>query len=225
MTTTSKTTSWETLLTEEKQSDYFKKIIEQLNNAYHAGKTIYPPKPEIFNAFKYTAYEDIKVVIIGQDPYHGPGQAHGLCFSVKDPVPPPPSLKNIYKELARSCAFNPPQSGDLSSWAKQGVLMLNATLTVEAGQPQSHANWGWQQFTDKIMTLLNEHPNSPLIFLLWGSFAKKKAQLIDPKRHHILSAPHPSPLSAHRGFIGCDHFKKTNELLIAAGKTPIDWQV
>lgn len=215
---------WEDILTEEKQKPYFQNILNQLNDAYQAGKTIYPDKQDIFNAFKYTGFEDTKVVIIGQDPYHGPNQAHGLCFSVQKGVDTPPSLQNIYKELHVDTGFTIPDHGNLTHWAQQGVLLLNATLTVEAGAAGSHAKLGWQTFTDRVIELLNDHPG-PLVYLLWGSHAQKKGQLIDRNKHHVLQCPHPSPLSAHRGFFGCKHFSRTNQLLKSAGREPIDWQV
>lgn len=225
MNTAVATDAWENLLKAEKQKPYFRALLNQLNHAYAKGKTIYPPKSEIFNAFQWAPYGEVKVIILGQDPYHGPGQAHGLCFSVKEGTPPPPSLQNIFKELQEDLGCQTPHSGDLRAWAKQGVLLLNTTLTVEAGQAQSHARLGWEHFTDHVMQVLNEHPKAPLVFLLWGSFAQKKAALIDKARHHVLSAPHPSPLSAHRGFLGCRHFSQTNEFLKNDGKTPINWQL
>lgn len=216
--------TWSELLKDEKQQAYFQEILDFLNEQYQQGKIIYPPKTDIFNAISLTPFDQVKVVIIGQDPYHGPGQAHGLCFSVKENIKPPPSLKNIYKELNSDTDFNIPAHGNLTQWAKQGVLLLNATLTVEAHKAASHSHIGWQRFTDKIIGLLNQH-KTPIVYLLWGSYAQKKAGLIDSKKHYILKAPHPSPLSAHRGFLGCRHFSKTNQLLIDAGLTPIDWQL
>lgn len=216
--------TWEDILAEEKQKPYFKAILDQLNQAYAQGKTIYPAKKDIFNAFTLTSYNNLKVVIIGQDPYHGPNQAHGLCFSVQQGVPTPPSLQNIYKELKQDLDFTIPDHGNLSYWAEQGVLLLNATLTVEAGLAGSHAKFGWQTFTDRVIELLNQYPE-PLVYLLWGSHAQKKGQIIDTKKHHILTCAHPSPLSAHRGFMGCKHFSKANELLKKSQRTPIDWQI
>lgn len=189
-----------------------------------AGKVIYPPDADIFNTFKLTAPENLKVVILGQDPYHGENQAHGFCFSVRKGNKVPPSLRNIYKELVSDIPhFELPEHGDLSHWAQQGVLMLNAVLTVEKAQAHSHKKVGWEQFTDGVIEAINAQFDN-VIFLLWGAPAQKKAKLIDEKRHTILTAVHPSPLSAHRGFLGCKHFSKTNELLKAMGKQPIDWQ-
>lgn len=188
------------------------------------GKVIYPPDDDIFNAFKLTMPATLKVVIIGQDPYHGPNQAHGLCFSVNKGNKVPPSLRNIYKELASDIAgFEIPVHGDLSHWAEQGVLMLNTVLTVEQGQAHSHKKRGWEVFTDNVIKHISAEFEN-VVFLLWGAPAQKKAQLVDTARHSILSAVHPSPLSAHRGFFGCQHFSKTNELLSSFGKHAIDWQ-
>ncbi|HRO98374.1 MAG TPA: uracil-DNA glycosylase [Flavobacteriales bacterium] len=183
---------------------------------------VYPRGRDIFNAFKLTPFQEVKVVLLGQDPYHGPGQAHGLCFSVPAGTPPPPSLQNMFQELQRDLGIPRPTSGDLSPWARQGVLLLNATLTVRAHQAGSHQGKGWEPFTDQAIRQLSAH-HSGLIFLLWGRHAQQKESLIDADRHYILKAPHPSPLSAHRGFIGCGHFRQVNELLLAQGKTPIDW--
>ena len=186
---------------------------------------IYPPQNEIFNAFKLTEFEQVKVVILGQDPYHGPNQAHGLAFSVKPNVPPPPSLVNMYKELATDIAgFQIPNHGYLVEWAQQGVLLLNTVLTVEQGLAHSHANFGWETFTDRVITALNQQ-REHLVFLLWGSHAQKKGQFIDRERHCVLTAPHPSPLSAHRGFFGCRHFSKTNDYLRAHQIGEINWQL
>ena len=188
------------------------------------GKTIYPPQKDVFNAFRFTACADVKVVILGQDPYHGPRQAHGLSFSVLPGIPAPPSLVNIYKELSTDIeGFQIPPHGCLQSWAEQGVMLLNTVLTVEAGQAHSHANLGWETFTDAVIAALNRHREG-VVFLLWGSHAQKKGQIIDRLRHFVLTAPHPSPLSAHRGFFGCRHFSETNRLLQEQGKNPIDWQ-
>jgi uracil-DNA glycosylase len=214
--------NWETALAAEKQKPYFKAITAHLKAESNAGKTIYPAKEDTFNALKYTPFTDVKVVIIGQDPYHGHNQAHGLCFSVKKGVRPPPSLMNIYKELYSDLGIIPPQHGNLEQWAHQGVLLLNSTLTVEASKPQSHAKIGWQQFTDAIIEQLNHHPQS-IVYLLWGAYAQSKQKLIDTSKHRILTAPHPSPLSAHRGFLGCKHFSKANALLKKLGRDPIDW--
>ncbi|MDF1759188.1 MAG: uracil-DNA glycosylase [Coxiellaceae bacterium] len=218
------TATWESVLAEQKQQPYYKQILEHLDQAYAQGKTVYPASADIYSAFKLTPYDNVKVVIIGQDPYHGPNQAHGLCFSVKHGMAVPPSLKNIYKELYTDTGFVIPSHGNLEDWAKQGVLLLNATLTVEAGHPQSHAKFGWQTFTDNVIKLLNDYPE-PLVFLLWGASAQRKGQVIDSNRHHVLQSAHPSPLSAHRGFLGCKHFSKTNEILESLGKQPINWQL
>ena len=177
---------------------------------------------DIFNALKYTSYSDVKAVFIGQDPYHGPGQAHGLCFSVKRGVDVPPSLKNMYKELETDIGFKPPKHGELIEWAKQGVLMLNAVLTVRAGEANSHKGMGWEIFTDRVIELLNER-EKPIVFLLWGGNARRKKLLITNPNHTVLEAAHPSPLSAYNGFFGCKHFSKTNEILKEAGQPPIDW--
>ena len=216
--------SWTAALSDEKQKPYFREIIDTINKEKKAGKTIFPKNADIFNAFKLTPFDQVKIVIIGQDPYHGPGQAHGLCFSVQHGVAPPPSLQNIFKELHDDIGIPIPKHGCLKKWAKQGVLLLNATLTVEARQPQSHAHIGWEQFTNHVIQLLNDEREN-LIFLLWGSQAQKKGQIIDPTKHYILKSTHPSPLSAHRGFLGCRHFSKTNELLRKTGKPEIDWSL
>lgn len=223
-TTAELTPTWQSLLAKEKQLPYFQSIMALLKKEQAAGKVIYPKPPDVFNALKFTPFEQVKVVIIGQDPYHGPNQAHGLCFSVQKNVAIPPSLKNIYKELHNDLGLAIPKHGNLEKWAKQGVLLLNASLTVQAGKPQSHAAIGWEKFTDKIIQLLNEHKKG-LVFLLWGAFAQRKGQMIDPTRHSILKAAHPSPLSAHNGFLGCRHFSKANELLRKMGKAEIDWQI
>ncbi len=186
--------------------------------------TIHPKGRDIFRAFQLTPFDKVKVVILGQDPYHGPGQAHGLCFSVPHGVPPPPSLQNIFAELHRDLGIPRPPHGDLSSWASQGVLLLNATLTVRAEQAGSHQGRGWEPFTDAAIQALSDERNG-IVFLLWGRYAQQKAQVIDQDKHYLLTAPHPSPLSAHRGFIGCGHFRTANELLIAQGLTPIDWSL
>jgi uracil-DNA glycosylase len=185
---------------------------------------VYPRGSEIFSAFDRCPFERVRVVILGQDPYHGPGQAHGLAFSIPPGVPPPPSLQNIFKELRRDLGIAPPRHGDLRPWAAQGVLLLNATLTVRAEQAGSHQGRGWEAFTDTVITRLSEQ-RSGIVFMLWGRHAGNKAALIDSRRHHILTAPHPSPLSAHRGFIGCGHFSRTNALLQDAGHPPIDWSL
>lgn len=187
-----------------------------------AGATVFPPGGEIFAAFEATPFDAVKVVILGQDPYHGPGQAHGLCFSVRVGVPVPPSLDNIYKELARDTGFVRPDHGCLLPWARRGVLLLNSVLTVEAGQPGSHQGKGWEGFTDHVVDVLNRE-REHLVFLLWGSYAQKKGAVIDARRHRVLKAPHPSPLSAHRGFLGCGHFSAANQSLARSGQAPIDW--
>jgi uracil-DNA glycosylase len=215
---------WKTLLLEEFQKPYMLELKRFLKKEKDAGKTIYPPGSLIFNALNTTGFEDVKVVILGQDPYHGPNQAHGLSFSVRKGIPKPPSLVNIFKEIHSDLNIPIPTYGDLTSWAEQGVLLLIATLTVEKGKANSHQGKGWDIFTDKIISLLNEHREN-IVFLLWGSFAQKKGQFIDRKKHLVLEAPHPSPLSAHRGFLGCKHFSKTNKYLESKGIAPIDWSL
>ncbi|KAA3666544.1 uracil-DNA glycosylase [Pectobacterium carotovorum] len=215
--------TWHDVLAQEKQQPYFINTLEFVGKERAAGKTIYPPQKDVFNAFRFTELHQVKIVILGQDPYHGPNQAHGLSFSVRPGVPAPPSLGNIYKELASDIpGFEIPRHGFLQSWAEQGVLLLNTVLTVEAGQAHSHANLGWETFTDRVIAALNEQREG-LIFLLWGSHAQKKGNIIDQQRHHILKSPHPSPLSAHRGFLGCKHFSQANQLLEQQGLSPIDW--
>lgn len=217
--------TWSDVLGQEKLQPYFQETLNFVRNERESGKIIYPPAADVFNAFKYTEFSDINVVILGQDPYHGPNQAHGLCFSVLPGVATPPSLVNIYKELKRDIPeFEIPAHGYLLSWAQQGVLLLNTVLTVEAGKAHSHAKTGWEQFTDRVIAALNEHREG-IVFLLWGSHAQKKGQYIDRNKHHVLMAPHPSPLSAHRGFLGCGHFSRTNQLLQEAGKQPVNWQI
>lgn len=215
--------SWENRLKIEHEQVYFKRLKEFLKAEREAGCTIYPEKNNILNAFRLTEFENTKVVILGQDPYHGPKQAHGLAFSVQKGVPIPPSLRNIFQELHDDVGVPIPTEGDLSSWAKQGVLLLNTVLTVRAGQAHSHADKGWEAFTDKAIRLLNDESEHPVIFLLWGAPANRKASLITHKQHTILSAPHPSPLSAYRGFFGCKHFSKVNDLLKARGEKEIEW--
>jgi uracil-DNA glycosylase len=214
--------TWKTVLAQEKQQDYFAKILDFIKRERLAGKKVYPAQADIFNALKLTPFETVRVVILGQDPYHGPGQAHGLAFSVKPGVEFPPSLRNIFQELQNDLGVPPPSNGCLERWAKQGVLLLNAVLTVEAGKAQSHAQIGWQRFTDKVIEQLNSHPQS-IVFLLWGASAQSKESLIDTQKHFILKTVHPSPLSAHRGFLGCRHFSKTNELLKRIGRDTIEW--
>ncbi|MAG75317.1 MAG: uracil-DNA glycosylase [Colwelliaceae bacterium] len=218
-------TTWSDLLKDEKQQAYFQETLDYVEQRRKQGVTVYPPKSEVFNAFRTPEFEQIKVVIIGQDPYHGPDQAHGLCFSVKPGIKTPPSLVNMYKELATDIdGFTIPDHGYLQTWAEQGVLLLNTVLTVEEGQAHSHKHLGWERFTDKVIALLSEH-NEGLVFLLWGAHAQKKGKAIDQSKHCVLSAPHPSPLSAHRGFFGCRHFSQANSYLASKGKKVIDWQV
>lgn len=220
--TESSSTTWRSVLRTEAESDYFKNIRGFIKQERESGKTIYPPDEDIFNALHLTPLNKVKVVILGQDPYHGPGQAHGLCFSVKPGIRPPPSLINIFKELSKDLILSIPKNGCLTKWAEQGVLLLNAVLTVEDGKPGSHAEIGWQKFTDSVINEVNKNLTG-VVFLLWGAYAQKKSQAIDSTKHHILTAPHPSPLSASRGFLGCRHFSKTNELLRLQGDTEIDW--
>ncbi|AMG59495.1 uracil-DNA glycosylase [Pantoea vagans] len=215
--------TWHDVLAEEKEKPYFIETLKQVADERAAGVTVYPPQKDVFNAFRLTELGDVNVVILGQDPYHGPNQAHGLAFSVLPGVQVPPSLQNIYKELMQDIpGFRKPDHGFLESWAKQGVMLLNTVLTVEAGKAHSHARFGWETFTDNVIAAINQHCEG-VIFLLWGSHAQKKGSIIDRKRHHVLQAPHPSPLSAHRGFFGSKHFSTTNERLSAAGKKPVDW--
>lgn len=217
--------SWQPLLAEEKQQPYFLDLLQQVAAAREAGQIIYPPEADVFNAFKLTELSNLKIVVLGQDPYHGPNQAHGLSFSVRKGVRVPPSLQNMYKELLLEYPdFQLPEHGCLESWASQGVLLLNTVLTVVATQPNSHRHLGWEQFTDKVISQISEHCQG-VVFMLWGSHAQKKSRLIDSSRHHILSAPHPSPLSAYRGFLGCGHFKQANTLLQQQGKAPVNWQL
>ena len=216
--------SWKSLLKEEKEKEYFKKIIKQVEEERQKGIVIYPPNNEVFSALSYTEFSNIKVVIIGQDPYHGANQAHGLSFSVKKGIKSPPSLVNIYKEINSDLGIPIPAHGYLEAWAKQGVLMLNAVLTVRAGQPNSHKELGWEQFTDKVINLINEYQRN-IVFMLWGANAQKKGAIIDRNRHLVLEAPHPSPFSAHSGFFGCKHFSKANQYLKDQGKSEINWQL
>jgi uracil-DNA glycosylase len=216
--------SWSDVLAAEKQQPYFKQVLAFVEGERAAGKTIYPAKTDVFNALAYTPFSEVKVVIIGQDPYHGPNQAHGLCFSVKPPTPPPPSLVNIFLELKSDLGIERPNHGNLESWARQGVLLLNAVLTVEEGKPGSHANKGWERFTSKVIEELNTRKEH-LVFLLWGAYAQKKAEFVDRTKHLVLTAPHPSPLSAHRGFLGCKHFSQANAYLARHHVTPIDWRL
>ncbi len=213
--------SWKQVLVDEFAQPYFEQLTEFVRNEY-ATKTIYPPAKLIFNAFDQCSFNDVKVVIIGQDPYHGPGQAHGLCFSVMDGVQFPPSLINIFKEIERDFKQDMPYSGNLERWAQQGVLLLNATLTVQASMAGSHQGKGWERFTDAVIKKLSEE-REHIVFLLWGSYAQKKGAVIDTKKHLVLKAVHPSPLSAYRGFIGCGHFSQVNAYLKEKGLTPIEW--
>lgn len=217
--------TWAEAIGAEKSTPYFQAILARVQQEKAAGKVVYPPANEIFSAFALTEFAEVKVVILGQDPYHGINQAHGLSFSVKPGIAPPPSLVNMYKELAQDIeGFQIPKHGYLIDWAKQGVLLLNTVLTVEHGKAHSHANFGWETFTDKVIAQLNQH-REHLVFLLWGSHAQRKGQFIDRHRHCVLTAPHPSPLSAHRGFLGCRHFSKTNAYLRSVGIKEIDWQL
>jgi uracil-DNA glycosylase len=215
--------TWKEQLRDEFSKPYFAQIKQFLAEAKAAGKTIFPPGPLIFNAFDQTPFDKVRVVIIGQDPYHGPGQAMGLCFSVPRKIPCPASLKNIYKELKRDLGLPEPQHGDLTAWTRQGVFLLNAMLTVEKNQAGSHSRIGWQLFTDAVISRLSKERTN-LIFLLWGNFARSKKILIDPARHTILEAAHPSPL-ARDAFIGCGHFSKVNAILKSRGETPVNWSV
>lgn len=214
---------WDELLNDQFKAEYYLKLREFLKSEY-SSHTIYPDMYDIFSALKITDYDSVKAVIIGQDPYHGEGQAHGLCFSVKKGIALPPSLKNIYKELYNDLGILPSQSGDLTAWAKQGVLLLNTVLTVRGGLANSHKGKGWEQFTDRIITLLNER-QKPIVFILWGSNARAKNVLISNPAHLVLESAHPSPLSAYNGFFGCRHFSKTNEFLTRTGQEPIDWSL
>jgi len=214
--------SWKHRLADEFSQPYMVALREFLLQRKRAGAVIYPPGNLIFKALDSTPFERVKVVILGQDPYHGPGQAHGLCFSVREGVEWPPSLRNIYREIADDLGCQPPSSGNLQHWADQGVLLLNAVLTVERGQAASHQGKGWERFTDRVVDELNSGRDG-LVFLLWGSYAMKKGAVIDRQRHLVLTAPHPSPLSAHRGFFGCRHFSKANAWLEKRGERPIDW--
>lgn len=215
--------SWKVVLKNEFTKTYFLEIATFLRTEKMLGKTIYPPGGQIFNAFNLTHFDNVKVVILGQDPYHGPGQAHGLCFSVAPGIKPPPSLVNIFKELRSDLGLPIPNHGTLTKWAEQGVLLLNASLTVRAGEPMSHAKIGWAQFTNSVIKKISDEKEH-VVFLLWGKFAQEKQELIDATRHHlILKAAHPSPYSADAGFFGCKHFSKTNQFLVQNGIDPIDW--
>ncbi|MCC7524617.1 MAG: uracil-DNA glycosylase [Chitinophagaceae bacterium] len=217
--------SWKAVLKDELSKPYFEQIVYFLKTEKSAGKTIFPPGSLIFNAFDQTPFDAVKVVILGQDPYHGAGQAHGLCFSVQNPTAPPPSLVNIFKEIKSDIGITiPTGNGNLSRWAQQGVLLLNASLTVRANEPNSHSKIGWATFTDAVIKTVSDQ-KSGIIFLLWGRFAQEKQFLIDETKHYVLKAAHPSPFSADKGFFGCGHFSKTNELLMKDGKDPVNWKI
>lgn len=216
--------SWKRLLQHEFDKPYFEDLVQFLKTEKAAHKIIYPKGKDIFNAFEKTSFEDLKVVIIGQDPYHNPGQAMGLCFSVPKGIKPPPSLVNIFKELKEDIGMEIPQSGDLTHWAEQGVLLLNTSLTVRKNEPTSHSKIGWTTFTDSVIKAISDNKEG-VVFLLWGAHARSKRIFIDPHKHFILTAAHPSPFSANNGFFGCKHFSETNKLLMQQGKTPIDWKI
>jgi len=213
--------SWKRKLDEEFEKEYFAQLTHFVKNEYQT-QVVYPPGKEIFRAFDCCSFDDVKVVIIGQDPYHGAGQANGLCFSVRDGVPQPPSLQNIFKEIRHDLGKPIPAWGDLERWARQGVLLLNATLTVRASSPGSHQNKGWETFTDAVIKIISDE-KSNVVFLLWGAYAQKKGEVIDRSRHLVLMSAHPSPFSANRGFFGCKHFSKANEYLRSKGLKEIDW--
>ncbi len=214
---------WDALLADEIRKDYYLRLREFLKQEYTT-RRIYPPMEDIFNALRHTSYSDVRAVILGQDPYHGAGQAHGMCFSVRKGTPPPPSLQNIFKELKSDLGIDPPNHGELTAWADSGVLLLNTVLTVREGQANSHRGMGWEQFTDRIIELLNQR-EQPIVFLLWGGNARSKSRLITNPQHLILQCAHPSPLSAYNGFFGCRHFSKTNEFLVQHGMQPINWRL
>ncbi|WP_277073805.1 uracil-DNA glycosylase [Simonsiella muelleri] len=217
--------TWRQALGAEKSQPYFQNILARVQAERNAGLTIFPPTADVFNAFKLTEFADVRVVILGQDPYHNVGQAHGLAFSVREGVQIPPSLVNIYKELADDIAgFHTPKHGCLNHWAQQGVLLLNTVLTVRAHQAHSHAQFGWETFTDRVISQINAHRQN-VVFMLWGSHAQKKGAMIDRTKHLVLTAPHPSPLSAYRGFFGCKHFSQANDYLKQFNYQPIDWQI
>ena len=215
--------SWDEVLAEEFEKDYYKELREFLKTEY-AEHTVYPDMHNIFNALKTTAYDQVKVVILGQDPYHEPGQAHGFCFSVQKGTPKPPSLVNIFREMKADLGIEPPDHGDLTAWAKQGVLLLNAVLTVRAHEANSHKGKGWETFTDRVIALLNER-ETPVVFILWGANAKAKEALITGQQHLIIKGAHPSPLSAHNGFWGGRYFSRANEFLIDNGMEPVNWKI
>ncbi len=215
---------WKAQLLDQFEADYMKQLKQFLMVEKQSNKIIYPKGNAYFNALNLTPFEQVRVVILGQDPYHGPDQAHGLCFSVQDGVALPPSLKNIYKEMESDLGLPIPNHGNLTHWAEQGVLLLNSVLTVEQGKAASHQGKGWERFTDQIIECINRREKG-VVFMLWGAYAQKKGQLIDAEKHCVLKAPHPSPLSAHRGFFGCHHFSKANQWLAAHGQAAIDWQL
>jgi len=215
--------TWDEVLKAETEKEYFHKLMEQVDAQYQM-HTVYPAKENIFNALRFTPYEQVKILLLGQDPYHGPGQAHGLAFSVQPGIPNPPSLQNMLRELASDVGTAPAKNGCLTPWAEQGVMLLNTVLTVRESEPNSHKSLGWTTFTDAVIRALNDRED-PVIFMLWGANAKEKLPLITNSRHFVLSAPHPSPLSAHRGFFGCRHFSKANLILERQNKTPINWQL
>ncbi len=216
--------SWLEHLGDEFDQPYMRQLGDFLRREKQQGKQIFPPGSDMFNAFSHTPLDRVKVVILGQDPYHGEGQAHGLCFSVRPGVRVPPSLQNIYREIHDELGLAPPDHGYLDSWADQGVLLLNSVLSVECGRAASHQGKGWETFTDRVIELVNREREG-VVFMLWGSYAQRKGAVIDEQRHCVLRAPHPSPLSAHRGFFGCGHFRQANEYLIEHGAGPIDWSV
>ena len=214
--------SWKSVLHDEFDKDYFKKLTDFVRGEYLSGKTIYPEPKNIFNAFNLCAFDDVKVVIIGQDPYHEPGQAHGLCFSVQSGIDFPPSLQNIYKEIESDIGHKSITNGDLTDWARQGVLLLNSTLTVRAHDAASHAGHGWEQFTDAVINAVAKNKKH-IVYMLWGSFAQKKAEIVNKNENLVLTSVHPSPLSAYRGFFGNHHFSQANEYLVQNGESPINW--
>ena len=216
--------SWKEVLQDEFKKPYFKQITEHIKTEKEQGKTIYPPGSLMFNAFEQTPFNNVKIVLLGQDPYHGPRQAMGLSFSVPDGVAKPPSLINIFKELHDDTGTAIPKSGNLTKWAQQGVMLLNASLTVRAGEPNSHSKIGWHQFTNTVIEKISEEKEG-VVFLLWGKFAQDKTELINTKKHHVLKAAHPSPFAADKGFFGCQHFSKTNTWLVQHGMDPIDWAI
>ncbi|MCY4427990.1 MAG: uracil-DNA glycosylase [Halieaceae bacterium] len=214
--------SWLKALGNEFEQEYMRQLRSFLQAEKAARRVIYPPGPQIFNAFKHTPLPSVKVIILGQDPYHGPGQAHGLCFSVPEGIDIPPSLQNIYRELEQDLGVPAPRHGCLTSWAEQGVLLLNSVLSVRRGQAASHQGRGWEQFTDRVIAEINQQRQGA-VFMLWGSYAQRKGAMVDAGKHLLLKAPHPSPLSAHRGFFGCRHFSRANDYLQQQGQTPVNW--